>query len=652
MASFFDRLKQRKLFQWGLAYLAGAWVVFEVTDAVGGRWNLPDVVFQALFIFLVIGFLITLMLAWLHGEKGRQWVSGPELLVLTLLLAIGGFAVSRLESWSASPEEGTREGIAVLDQGPLALSSLNDPAVAVLPFAILGSEENEGFADGMHEEVLHSLAQVSGLLVKSRQSVLQYRGSRQPMSEIARDLGADAVLEGSVRAVGDRIRMTFQLIEARSDAHLWSKTFDRILSADQLFTIQEEVAREIARALQVSLTSDDATRLGHRPTQSLDARTVYLQALAAQRISDSETRRLLHLAIAMDSTYDRPWGLLAELAGSEAFATNDPALADSAIALARKAIELDPTQSSGDPYNALGFARMSQGRLSEARAAIWTGMQRNPNDPALANNFGILHAAAGLFPEAIAAFRRGIEISPAHIVNRTSLSFVYAMLGLHDRAEHMLDQARALQPAHYSVATTSIYLEAVRGDPEAALIAFSEWERATNRSLREDQLRTGAAVAAWAGDFVQARDFATLAYESEPDVLPLLGGHMAGVLLGFLQFIDGDSTDAEAHLAEAYRGVEPLVSRGSEFPQLSVELAAIEAIRGNVRESVRWFEQAYEFGYRDHQEIDLDPLFDTLRRDPEFERIMSLIRADVDAMREQVLAMESVLEADPSPRPF
>lgn len=639
--SFFERLGERKLVQWTLAYLAGAWVVFEVADGVGGRWNLPDVFFQGLFIVLVVGALVTLLLAWYHGERGQQTVSGSELLLLAVLLSLGGFTLSRLGRGSSAANAATP---ALLQAGPLAISSLDDPAVAVLPFAMLGDDQSDEFADGMHEEVLHAVAQVSGLIVKSRQSVLQYKGSREPMAEIARDLRADAIVEGSVRTAGEQVRVTVQLINTRSDAHLWSKTYDRTLSAANLFDIQEEVAREIARALEVTLTSDDSLRLGRRATLSLDARTVFLQAKAAQRVSEPEARRLLRLAIAMDSTYDRPWGLLAELEAANAFAIGDVALADSAVALAQKALSLDPTRSSGDAHNAIGFARMAQGRLAEARTAFATGMRHVPNDPALTSNFGAMHSAAGMYPEAVAAWRRGIEISPGHIGVRANLAELYATLGLRERAERVLGEAWTLQPAHEMVVGAAAILQAIHGEPGVGLATFSEWEAVQGGEPHEAVLRTGATIAIWAGDFARAEAYAVRALEMTPDALPLLGGHMAHVLLGFLRTKEGSLERAEAHLAKAYDVLEPMVSGGTEFAPLATELAAIEAIRGNVDAATRWFTRAFELGFRNVREIELDPMFEPLFRDPEFERIMARMRAHLAEMREQVVAMEAELQ--------
>jgi hypothetical protein len=154
-----QRLKERKLVQWGLAYLAGAWVLYEVTATVGGHWQLPDLFFRGLFVILSIGFLITLILAWYHGEKGRQRVSGPELLMVAALLVVAGVALPMLPGGDEDP-----------DAAAIPLPSDEDrPGIAVLPFDNISPNPDDAwFADGMQEEITSKLSILGGLSVRGR----------------------------------------------------------------------------------------------------------------------------------------------------------------------------------------------------------------------------------------------------------------------------------------------------------------------------------------------------------------------------------------------------------------------------------------------------------------------------------------------------
>ena len=209
-SSLLQRLKERKLVQWAVAYLAGAWVLYEVTATVGGHWHLPDVFFQGLFVVLGVGFFVALVLAWYHGEKGRQRVSGPELLMVAALLVVAGGLVSVLPGDEEAPE-----AAGLSDLARFAALDVDWPTIAVLPLANLSAdEENSYFAAGIHEELLRLLSLVRELRVISRTSVLSYAGADKGIREIAAELGARYIVEGSVQEDRGRVRIQVQLIDA------------------------------------------------------------------------------------------------------------------------------------------------------------------------------------------------------------------------------------------------------------------------------------------------------------------------------------------------------------------------------------------------------------------------------------------------------
>ena len=204
--SFFTRLRERKLVQWSLAYLAGAWLLLEVVDVLGGRLGLPDSLFLILLVGLGVGFLATIVLAWYHGEKGRQRVSGPELLIIAGLIAIGG-ALVMIVAPGASDPESTGEA------SPETLAGSSDSlAIAVLLLENLSPDPDDAFfADGLHEEIISQLARIRTLRVTSRTSVMGYRGDDRPSArEIAAELGVGTILEGSARRGGNTVRVTVQ----------------------------------------------------------------------------------------------------------------------------------------------------------------------------------------------------------------------------------------------------------------------------------------------------------------------------------------------------------------------------------------------------------------------------------------------------------
>ena len=195
------------------------------------------------------------------------------------------------------------------------------PVVAVLPFVSTGLADDSGFfANGMHEDLLTQLAQLQSLRVISRTSVLGYRDSQRNIREIGRELGADAILEGGVQRVGDQIRFNVQLIDARSDGHLWAQQYDRELSPANIFEVQAEIARAIVAALRAALTEQDVTQLRVLPTENMAAYRAYRQAMeirSAVGFHTPEYILALEEAVTVDPEFVRAW---AELAGALSFA--------------------------------------------------------------------------------------------------------------------------------------------------------------------------------------------------------------------------------------------------------------------------------------------------------------------------------------------
>ncbi|NJD19202.1 MAG: hypothetical protein FIA95_07980, partial [Gemmatimonadetes bacterium] len=207
--SLYTRLKERKLVQGAIAYLAGAWGVLEVLGFIGDQFAWPPLVMQVLVVSALFGFLIALVLTWFHGEKGRQRVSGPEVVLVAGILLAAGVTASVLRGRAQA------EAAEAIASAVSPLPGDERPSVAVLPFDNLSSDPDDAFlAEGIHDEVLTELAKVGGLRVLSRTSVMGYRDTEENVREIGAELGAGFVLEGTFQRVQDRLRVTAQLNDA------------------------------------------------------------------------------------------------------------------------------------------------------------------------------------------------------------------------------------------------------------------------------------------------------------------------------------------------------------------------------------------------------------------------------------------------------
>ena len=291
--SLFNELKRRNVLRVGAAYIVAAWLVIQVVETLFPVYGLSDAAIRIVVALLGVGFMLILVVAWVFEltPEGLKWdsdvdrtVSGTteaakqfdRVILIVLALALGYFAFDKFvlapqqqaEDLASATEEARREG-----RTQARVESYGDKSIAVLPFVNMSSDpEREFFGDGIAEELLNRLAHVPQLRVISRSSAFSFKGTDIDIPTIARKLNVAHILEGSVRWSGDRIRITDQLIEAASDTHLWSETFDRPFV--DIFAIQDEVAAEVVRQLRITLL-DDSSRVTEAIPQ---AYVLYLQA--------------------------------------------------------------------------------------------------------------------------------------------------------------------------------------------------------------------------------------------------------------------------------------------------------------------------------------------------------------------------------------
>jgi len=288
MPSVVRNLKDRKVVQWALAYVAGAWLVLQVMDVVADVWALSTTVQQGVQLLLVAGLPLVLVLAWYHGERGRQSVSGPELLMIAALLGIGAGVLLIWGNRGGAPVDArpSDDAASVQTSSP---APAGRPSVAVLAFADMSpGGDQEYFADGIAEEILNALARVPGLRVAARTSAFSFKGSTLDVRTIGRQLGVAALVEGSVRTEGRRVRITAQLIDVEDGLNRWSEEYDREL--ESVFAVQEEIATRVARALEVELAAPGPGGELPMPRTTSAAYQAYLQgrhAFHAGRFGDA-----------------------------------------------------------------------------------------------------------------------------------------------------------------------------------------------------------------------------------------------------------------------------------------------------------------------------------------------------------------------------
>ncbi len=330
--SFIKELRRRNVLRVALAYAAAAWVLVEVMDLVTGIYEAPTWVMKVLGGAVLIGVVPAMILSWVYentpegvrkddaDEPAHVPAKGRQLniaMVVMFAVAIGFFVAGRLSKDIGDDQVTARDG---------------PPMVAVLPFVSKSLEgDSEFFATGVHDDLLTQLAQLQSIRVISRTSVMEYRDTETNIREIGIALGADAILEGGVQSAGDRIRINAQLIDARTDEHLWAETYDRDLSMANIFEVQTDIARAITAAMETTLTDHDAEVLTVIPTENMAAYRAYHRAKEIQNTKGSWLRedylQALEEAVALDPTFTRAWvDMVQYLTHANFFFEHDPQL--------------------------------------------------------------------------------------------------------------------------------------------------------------------------------------------------------------------------------------------------------------------------------------------------------------------------------------
>src|SRR5438552_17004120 len=456
MNEFLQCLKQRKLVQWAIAYVAAAFALLQGIDIVAQQFGWPEGVRRGITLGLVVGFFVTLVLAWYHGERGAQRVTGTELLIIGLVLALGGGFLWRFAAASRTPDNKT--AIAPNESRmPEPAAVIPEKSIAVLPFENLSSDkENAYFTDGVQDEILTDLAKIADLKVIIRTSVMQYKtDARRNLREIGQQLGVAHLLEGSVQRAANKVRVNAQLIDARNDAHLWAQTYDRDLA--DVFAIQSEIAKAIAEQLQAKLSPNEKKAIEQPPTTDLAAFDLYSRAkslLLTARFgvtSGPDVRKAIELmdeAVKRDPSFFDAYCQLAyahEVLYAVQGSDHTPARLALAEAALQAATRLRPdaaeTHLARAQYLYYGL-RDYAGALAEleiARRAV-------PNDARIFELTGYILRRRGQQEEGLRNLERAVELDPRNFFTLQQIALSYLYLGRYAEAIAAMDRALAIVP--------------------------------------------------------------------------------------------------------------------------------------------------------------------------------------------------------------
>ena len=450
------RLRRRKVVQWGIVYAAGAWGFLQGLSYVSGTFDWPRQIQQLATLGLLVGLPIVLVLAWYHGDRGHQRVTRSELAILTLLFMLGGGIFWRYQNASDAPATGATPAVAsspatTTAQPALAPAADARPSIAVLPFENRSDQGKDAFfVDGIHDDILTQLTKIGAMKVIARTSVEQFRDTKLSTKEIGEKLGVTRVLEGSVQRAGDRVRVTAQLIDTASDAHLWAESYDRELTAANIFAIQSEVATSIASALETTMTAAEKARVNIVPTRNLAAWEAFqlgrqrMARRTAETLADAE--RFFQQAIDLDPKFALAYvGLSDSLALQVEHAGAPPettlARAEAAVGTA---LELDPNLSEAWASSAL--IRSFRGQYDRADPLYRRAIALNPNYAAAYQRFSRNAGGLGRLDEALTAAERAVELDPLSAIVNADVGRALMSVGRFDEAAARFRRANEIDP--------------------------------------------------------------------------------------------------------------------------------------------------------------------------------------------------------------
>lgn len=504
---------RRSLWQVLTLYLAMSWGALEVVRAIVESANLPEWLPALALVLLIIGLPVVVATAFVQegaprmgtpsappsprqddGDAAHGTSAGPvssfrrHSLFTWRNALVGGVGAFALWGLVAAFLVSTGRPV-----GPSGLSASDRPAIAVLPLEALAVAGGEGdaFSRGFHDEIITRLSKVSGLRVTSRTSVMQYAGQALNMRDIARELGVDLLLEGSVQRTEDRLALNIQLIDGRTDEHVWAESYERPYDLKGVFGLQRQLAEEIVGALRASLTPEEATGLAEVPTSNPDAYQTYLQAnefyWSGPRSDDFDTAiDLYERAVEQDSSFALAHALLAFAIG-QWWQVHPGGRTEAVRQQAREAVERARELNPDLPELFLAEAQLHyalDGNWGLALAAL----NRASGTGLKSDYYHLLGAAqrrAGDWEGGLETWREMVRVDPLSSHYHEDLGTILAATGRHDEAVAELRRAIELDPK--ASAPHNFLIEALpqlHGDTEAAWRAVEAAEDATGEAWR------------------------------------------------------------------------------------------------------------------------------------------------------------------------
>jgi TolB-like protein/Flp pilus assembly protein TadD len=579
MTGFFEEVKRRKVYRVAVAYVIGAGGVIQLASAAFPAWELPNWALRLVIVLLLIGFPIALILAWAfdvtaEGIRSTPSVAGPRphRRRNIIMLVATGVILSAIAGFFLLPGVSSARKI--------------DKSIAVLPFENLSDDkENAYFADGIQDDVLTNLSKIGDLKVISRTSVMPYRGKASNVREIGKALGVATILEGSVRRVGNRVRVNVQLIDTETDEHIWAEDYDRDLT--DVFAIQTDLAQKIATELRAKLSPTEKAQIERRPTENGEAYLAFVQAHNLQGAYEDfeklkQSEQLYDRAIQLDPKFALALARYSQLESWIGHTFEQTAARrEKARALADRALQLQPNLPEG--HLALGFSYYYGDNNYDAALREFRAAQRGlPNESEAYLAIGAIERRQGKWAESTANLEKAATLSPNDTWVLQNLFFNYAMHRNFDAANKTIDRAIQLKPERLSL--WEIKAKLALSENGDATVGEKLLEKASSMPLSKDEKLTilGSQV-----DFLLLRrkyeEALEIAEKSPDDLFGAVPGTLVFKYLAIGVAEKGlhNETNARAAFLKAKNICEENLKQKPNDPEVHAQLAKLNAWLGD-----------------------------------------------------------------------
>jgi TolB-like protein/Tfp pilus assembly protein PilF len=567
---FLKEVKRRKVYRVAAAYIIAAGGVIQLASAAFPAWELPNWALRLVIVLLLLGFPIALMLAWAYDITAQGVRATPTAAVPgshrrrnVIMLVATGVIVSAGAGFFLLPRVSAHKV---------------DKSIAVLPFENLSDDkENAYFADGIQDDVLTNLSKIGDLKVISRTSVMPYRGKTSNLREIGKTLGVGNILEGSVRRIGNRVRVNVQLINAENDEHIWAEDYDRDLT--DVFAIQTDLAQKIANELRAKLSPSEKAQMEQRPTQNGEAYLAFVQAhnlsCAVEDLEKlKQAEQLYERAIELDPNFALAIARYSQLQSWMARTfERTPERREKARTLAERALQLQPDLP--EAHLARGYSYYwgdndYDTALKEFEIAK-TGL---PNESEVYLAIGAIQRRQGKWAESTTNLEKAASLNPKDVWALQNLAFNYQMLRNWDSANKTIDRALASDPAALGPLEVKCQLAiAEKGDFSVAEKAFDAVKSVPMSA--EQKLKTATSRA---DVFLLERKYreGLEAAENLPDdQLATFPGALGGKYysIGFARKALRDEAGAREAFLKAKNAVEGELKRSPDVEKTHIQLA-------------------------------------------------------------------------------